>query len=121
VHPREALDRHGVVQVRVVTTSMVPTLRPGDTVLVRAAAPVLGDVVLLDTPGGPTLHRLVARFGLCGRLRWVHAGDAPQADGGLAAPDTVLGVAELDRSLPPLSRRVRLIGSALARAWRARI
>lgn len=50
--------------VRVVGESMLPTLRPGDVLLVRAAAPPApGDLVVADLPGGrgPGVKRAVHR------------------------------------------------------------
>jgi hypothetical protein len=113
----EALERHGRVVVRVGSSSMQPTLVLGESVTVERRAPSAGEVALLDTPGVPTLHRLIARVG----RRWVHAGDARHAEAGLAFDEQILGVAELPAELPPLGRRLRLIGSALMRAARHRI
>ncbi|HUS63371.1 MAG TPA: S24/S26 family peptidase [Kofleriaceae bacterium] len=91
----------GLITVRVATGSMAPTLCAGETVLVRAAPPSVGDVVLLHAAGALTLHRLVARVG----ARWVHAGDAPGVQAGLCRSGDVLGVADLPRRPSPLVRR----------------
>lgn len=116
-----ALARHGVVLVRVATGSMRPTLEVGAQVTVRQAAPQIGVVALVGGPEGFILHRLVARLGFGASARWVHAGDAPGSGGGLCAPREVLGVAEVARELPPLSRRARLVLSALGRAALSRL
>ena len=50
------------VRLTLMGTSMVPTLRPGDTLTLApvAAAPVVGDVVLFRYAGSHLLHRVVA-------------------------------------------------------------
>ena len=105
-----ALASSGVAQVRVAGGSMSPTVELGASVRVMRRAPRVGDVVLLASPGGYTLHRLVARLG----PRFVHAGDAPRSEGGLCRAGDVLAVAELPSRTPPLALRARAIASALA-------
>lgn len=117
MNAREALERHGRVVVRVGSSSMQPTLVLGESVVVERRAPRVGEVALLATPGQPTLHRLIARVG----RRWVHAGDARAARPGMALDEEVLGVADLPARVPPLGRRLALVGAALMRAARRRI
>lgn len=113
----EALARAGVVAVRVETGSMAPTVSAGDSVLVRARRGVAGEVVLIRTPGAPTLHRLVGRAA----GRWVHAGDAPEAWPGLCRDQDILGVADLPARLSPWPVRVALIVLALGRGTLRRV
>jgi hypothetical protein len=112
-----ALGRGDEVLVRVAGASMAPTVPLGAEVLVRARAPRPGEVVLLRSPEGFTLHRLVARL----RGRWVHVGDAPGCGPGLCRPRDVLAVAALPPRLPSLPVRVRLVAQALAASLRRRL
>jgi hypothetical protein len=104
-------------QVRVMGDSMAPTLEPGADVRVVRRRPLPGEVVLLRSPDGFTLHRLVAILG----PRWVHAGDAPGASGGLCRPGDVVAVAELPTRVLPLRERIRLVTSAILGAGLARL
>jgi hypothetical protein len=114
---RARLRAHGAVLVTVATGSMAPTLRPGDSVLVRAPAkPHAGDVALLASGKLLTLHRLVGRIGCGHRARWVHAGDAPGSAAGLCRDDELLAIADLARAIPMLPARARLSAIACARA-----
>src|SRR6185503_11898163 len=116
-----ALARHGTVVVRVASGSMLPTVKVGESVTVRAAPPRLGEVALLRVQtGGFLLHRLVAQLRLGPFTRWVHAGDAPGAGAGLCAADEVLGLAELDGRVPARLQRARWVLAALGRAALAR-
>ncbi len=105
------------VSVRVLTGSMAPTVLAGATVTARAGKPALGDVVLVRSPDGFTLHRLIARLG----PRWVHAGDAPGSGAGLCRARDVLAVAELPRRVPGRRARALAILDALARSVRSRL
>ncbi len=120
---RARLRAHGAVLVTVSTGSMAPTLRPGDSVLVRgpASSPSAGDVALLASGKLLTLHRLIGRVGLGRYARWVHAGDAPGAAAGLCRPEELLALAELPRELPATPARARLHAIALARALFAKL
>ena len=108
---RARLLRGETVVVKVVTGSMSPTLRPGESVPVRRGIPALGDVVLLDTAGAPTLHRLVARLG----PRWVHAGDLAGAGAGWCRDRDILGIAALPRRAPGLIAQTHWAWRALRR------
>jgi hypothetical protein len=98
------------VAVRVATGSMAPTVRAGDSVTARSGAARAGDVVLVRSREGFTLHRLVARLG----PRWVHAGDAHGSGAGLCRPDDVLAVADLPPRLPAWPRRLTSVARAVA-------
>jgi hypothetical protein len=106
----DELARGRVVRVVVETGSMAPTLAPGDAVLVERRPPRLGDVVLIDTHPGPTLHRLVARL----PGRWVHAGDA-SSEVGLARDQDVIGVADTPSRPPGLAKQISSLWAALVR------
>jgi signal peptidase I len=91
----DVLRKYGSCRLQVSGTSMLPTLRPGDTVSIESkglTALKLGDIVLYERCGRFFLHRLVAlpaeRFP--GRL--VTRGDSmPQADPAVRV-ESVLGV-----------------------------
>src|SRR6185436_15418721 len=108
-----ALAEHGQASVRLAGGSMAPTVAQGESVLVRAAPPALGDVVVIRAAEGLLVHRLVAQ--LPGG-RWVHAGDMPGALPGVCRADEVLATAELPRRAPPRWRRLRFALMAVARA-----
>lgn len=58
----ESLRRSGQLRFRAQGASMIPAIRPGACVEIRAATPdriARGDIVLLKTPGGLRLHRVV--------------------------------------------------------------
>lgn len=58
----ESLGKSGNLRLRVYGLSMLPTIRPGSCLLVRRTTPdqvSLGDVVLVKTPAGLQLHRVV--------------------------------------------------------------
>jgi len=98
---------------------MVPTVRPGQRVRVRAGGrPRPGDVVLFETSDGAraVLHRVVFAS------RWspwfVHIGDAG-ARAGLSRRERVIGVADLPRRRPSVTALARG-GARLLRAARGR-
>jgi hypothetical protein len=110
---QRALAEHGHASVKLAGGSMAPTLAEGESVLVRAGEPRLGDVVVIRTREDYLVHRLVAQ--LPGG-RWVHRGDRPGALPGLCRDHDILGLAELPRRLAPFSRRLRWALQAVARA-----
>jgi hypothetical protein len=110
---QRALAEHGHASVKLAGGSMAPTLAVGESVLVHAAEPRLGDVVVIRTREDYLVHRLVAQ--LPGG-RWVHRGDNPDALPGLCRGADILGRAELPRRLAPFSRRLRWMMFAVARA-----
>jgi signal peptidase I len=91
----DVLRKYGSCRLQVSGTSMLPTLRPGDTVSIESrglSQLKVGDIVLYERGGRFFLHRLVAlpaeRFP--GRL--VTRGDSmPQADPAVRV-ESVLGV-----------------------------
>lgn len=62
---RRLVERGDEVWVVVTGSSMRPTLDPGDRVLLGAAGSgvVVGDIVLAEIRGRPTLHRVISRCG----------------------------------------------------------
>ncbi len=115
------LENGETVTVTSVNQSMEPTLPIGAKVAVCAGSPTVGDVVLIRGYGTVILHRLIAKLALRGRGRWVHAGDAPGASGGLCRLHDVIGVTDLPRRVASPRRRAELIASAVVRAGLRRI
>jgi len=104
---QRALQAGQKIVVTVASDSMAPTLRAGQTVVVRPGRATIGDVVLIRGANLPTLHRLVARISLLGYARFVHAGDAPGAVPGRCRVGDVLGVAEVAPRVPaPIAQLV---------------
>lgn len=67
------------VRIRVAGSSMVPTLWPGDELLVRAlglAEPSLGDLLLFVHDGRLCTHRLISQVEGSGAARLITRGDA---------------------------------------------
>jgi signal peptidase I len=63
---REVIQRFGFARIRVFGGSMLPAIRPGDVLLVRAAAAeeiAPGQVVLFERDGRLFAHRVVKRTG----------------------------------------------------------
>ncbi len=69
------------MQVRIVSGSMQPTLRPGDLVTVEQAKPEVGDVGAFLVANQIVVHRVVARWHTPGGAFVVHRGDASERTG----------------------------------------
>jgi hypothetical protein len=109
---RGLLRLRRAVPITVEGGCMAPTLRHGQTVLVRRPdEPRPGDVALLDAGGAPEIHRLLDRVRVGRRTWYVHAGDASVACG-VAGEADILGVVAVSRPrAAPV--RARLLGLAL--------
>jgi len=112
---RACLADFPLVRMRVTGDCMRPALEPGDSVLIASAArspPRFGDVVLVLTPDGPRLHRLVWR---APGSAWRRMGDrSPRWDAPLPA-ERVLGTLV---AVEMTARPTRSIGRAIASLWR---
>ena len=80
-----------LLRIPVTGTSMVPTLRPGDRCWVRLG-PLercrVGEIVVVHSPRGWVVHRVVGRWG-----RWlVTRGDARVRPDGCVSVDALVGV-----------------------------
>lgn len=81
-----------LTRVTVVSASMEPTIRAGESVWVRADLPCrAGDVVAIEHEGALLVHRIQGRIRLGGRTWYIHQGDASRRSG-LAADDEIVGV-----------------------------
>jgi len=105
------------VRIRAFGTSMLPTIWPGDVLLIeRRALDQLkcGDLVLVKQEEGIRVHRLLSNSG----AHWMTRGDAMPQDDPPLRPTEILGrVAEIrgpKRVLTP-SRQVRLMDRMVAR------
>jgi signal peptidase I len=86
----EVVRRFGTARVRVTGSSMLPAIRPGDTVWFRrcdADAARVGDVILFVRDGRLFAHRVTRRVGHC----LVTQGDGLPAPDGPVSPGEVVG------------------------------
>jgi signal peptidase I len=93
----ELVRKFGAARLRVLGSSMVPALRPGDILTVRRAAP--GDISvgqLVVFSAGPQLitHRVAAVAGDPGERRWITRGDRALCDDPAVLPENLIAVVE---------------------------
>ena len=80
----DVLRSFGTLRFSATGWSMLPSILPGDTLVVESVRPVqvrLGDVVLVGREGKLRAHRVVGMAGDPENPRWITQGDA------LPAPD----------------------------------
>jgi len=95
---RDVLQRFGRVRLCVSGTSMLPTLWPGDVVVVHRVDEAIlqrGDVLLLQRGHRLFCHRLVRWVEHDGRRHLCTRGDFLSSDDPLFPPDNLLGRVEL--------------------------
>ncbi|HYB90313.1 MAG TPA: S24/S26 family peptidase [Candidatus Binataceae bacterium] len=119
----EALRLSGEIRLQVTGTSMLPSVWPGDVLLVRGggdSVPSIGQIVLFLRDGRLFAHRVVARSDAGGRASVVTRGDAvPQCDAPIPGSEVLGSVAGILRDgsprVPPseLSRGTRLLAFGL--------
>jgi hypothetical protein len=119
---RALLDEWDDVRLRVTGDCMAPRLCDGDVVALRSTrrgCPRWGDVVLVRTPAGLRLHRVIWRGR--GGASWRTKGDHAPFSDGVIALDDILAVAPKKRHLA--AALVSLLGlvaaGSLARVIRA--
>ena len=93
----ELVQKFGAARLRVLGSSMAPTLRPGDILSVRRAAPEeisVGQLIVFSS--GPRLitHRVVATAEDEGVRRWVTRGDRTCCDDPAVLPENLIAVVE---------------------------
>ena len=93
----ELVQKFGAARLRVLGSSMAPTLRPGDILSVRRAAPEeisVGQLIVFSS--GPRLitHRVVAVLEDAGARRWVTRGDRGFCDDPAVLPENLIAVVE---------------------------
>jgi signal peptidase I len=101
----EVLRSFGSLRFRATGWSMLPTVWPGDTLVVKRVSPDqvhAGDVVLVGREGRLCAHRVVSAQD-SGRLHWITQGDA------MPAPDRPVSASELLGRVDYLIRAGRLI------------
>jgi signal peptidase I len=107
----ELLQKFGAARLRVLGSSMAPTLRPGDIVSVRRAAPEeisVGQLVVFSA--GPRLitHRVVAVVNDPGGRRWITRGDRAVCDDATVLPENLIAVVEsVSRRASPGGREIQ--------------
>jgi hypothetical protein len=99
---REVLRTWGKVRLCVTGWSMLPTIWPGDTLLVERIEPdqvCIGDMVLVGRDGRLCAHRVVGTAGDAQNPRWITQGDAlPAADRPVAGNELLGRVAYVIRA-----------------------
>ncbi|MFZ0199913.1 MAG: S24/S26 family peptidase [Candidatus Sulfotelmatobacter sp.] len=88
----DVLRSFGTLRFSATGWSMLPSILPGDTLVVESVRPVqvrLGEVVLVGREGKLRAHRVVGMAGDSENPRWFTQGDA------LSAPDPVVSRDEL--------------------------
>jgi len=93
----ELVQKFGAARLRVLGSSMAPTLRPGDILSVRRAAPeeiYVGQLIVFSA--GPRLitHRVVAVLQEAGARRWITRGDRAVCDDPAVLPENLIAVVE---------------------------
>ena len=102
----EVLRSFGTLRFEATGWSMLPSMWPGDTLMVHRVSPDqvhVGDVVLVGRDGRLCAHRVVSRSEDTETLRWVTQGDA------MAGPDPPVNESELLGRISYLMRAGRLI------------
>jgi hypothetical protein len=93
----ELVQKFGAARLRVLGSSMAPTLRPGDILSVRRAAPEeisVGQLIVYSS--GPRLitHRVVTVLQEAGARRWITRGDRAVCDDPAVLPENLIAVVE---------------------------
>jgi hypothetical protein len=89
---REVLGSFGELRFAATGWSMLPSIWPGETLVVERVRPeqiCIGDVVLTGRDGGLRVHRVIAMAGGAGNRQWTTQGDA------LSLPDPPVDESEL--------------------------
>ena len=98
---RELAQKPGGTWVSCAGRSMEPTIELGDRVRIEACSPArvrAGDIVLIESPGGHVLHRVVFCIPATGWL--LHIGDSEACRApGVAHTSQLIGRAALPRRL----------------------
>ena len=123
---REALETFGVLRIRVNGWSMLPSIWPGDMLVISPLSDVeisSGDIVLLKREGRFFVHRVISSQGQGATVQT--RGDAMlQADPPVGSRDLLGKVQYIIRNRKTVApkRKLRLTGrivAALARRWNA--
>jgi signal peptidase I len=111
----DVLRRFGSVRLRVSGNSMLPAIRPGDTLSVHVCAladVVPGDIVLFTGRHRLFVHRVTRTHVRCSRPYIVTKGDALAADDPPVRTSDLLGrVTEVRRDPATLAARIRRSGA----------
>ena len=78
----EVLRSFGSIRFKATGWSMLPAVRPGDTLVIERVSPDqvrVGDVMLVGRDGRLRAHRVVSVAEGCGSPRWITQGDANPA------------------------------------------
>jgi peptidase S24-like protein len=113
----EILDLGGVIRVQASGASMLPTIWPGDVLVIQSKAGleiVRGDIVLVAREGRFFIHRLVGRS----NAQWMTRGDSmPQNDPPWGADELLGRVTAIHRKGSVRIPQMRVSLPAYALAW----
>ncbi len=97
----EILRSGGSIRLRVLGTSMLPSVWPGDIVNIEGrdvGAVGCGDIVLYEADGSFFVHRVIGKSGDKGHMQWITRGDSmPQADPTVTEPHVLGRVSSIRR------------------------
>ena len=120
----EVLRSSGSVRFAATGWSMVPSIWPGETLVVERIAPeeiCVGDVVVVGRSSALIAHRVISIAGIAEDLRWITQGDALSLpDSPVSEPDLLGRVAYLirDGKCVPVPAELSVIQNVLARIVR---
>lgn len=120
----EVLRSFGTLRFAATGWSMLPSILPGDTLVVESVSPAqvrLGDVVLVQRQGRLCAHRVVDMEGGPENPRWITQGDALPAPDAPVSRDELLGrISYLIRAgkLLAVPANVSLVDSLVAKVVR---
>lgn len=113
----QILNSGGVIRMQVSGASMLPSIWPGDTLVIESkmgAKIVSGDIVLIARDGRFFVHRLVGRL----NSQWITRGDSmPQPDPPATTADLLGRVSAIHRGRQVVNPRRRVAFWASALAW----
>jgi len=116
----EILRSGGTIRMKVLGTSMLPSIWPGDVLTVEGTPCeqlVPGDIVLAARDARFFVHRLIAKSSQPGSSDWITRGDSLSHDDPPVAASHLLGrvsaIQRKNRWIAP-SRQVSIVGHALA-------
>ena len=117
----EILRAGGAVRMRVLGTSMLPTMWPGDVVRIEglsAECAIPGEIVLYETKERFFLHRLIEKSEVRGLLHLVTRGDSmPQDDPKIAKSQLLGHVSSICRNGRTMTPALRLSPVMWAAGW----
>jgi len=113
----QALLSNAMVRIRALGTSMLPTIWPGDILVIEPGALehfVTGDLIVAETLRDVRVHRLISKAG----PHWMTRGDSMPQDDPVIRPEDVLGrVSAIRRGQRVIIPQRRLLLVTRGLAW----